>query len=135
MPSIDWDNTFCTGIPLLDVQNKHFVERVNLLFEHQHEEWNKDFICQIFHDYLAYTQNHFRQEELFYEQHDPQELYEHREQHFLFQENLNSLFPDVMDEGPDASRGLSEFIRDWTVFHILHVDKNIACSIRNSVHF
>ena len=134
MLSIYWKNTFLTGIPLLGTQNKHLVERLNLLLEHQYNERNKDFHCQMFRDFLSYIQDHYRQEELFYEQYDPQDLDEHREQHFLFQENLNGFFPDVMNEGPDASRGLSEFVRDWFVFHILHVVKNIACNINYSIH-
>ena len=94
MPSISWKDMFCTGIPLLDTQNKHFVERLNLLIQSQYNAQNKDIYCQMFREFLPYVQDHFRQEDLFYEQYDPQELEEHQQQHFLFQENLNSFIPD-----------------------------------------
>ena len=133
MPSIYWGNTFITGIPLLDAQNKHLVERLDSFFEHQCNERNEDFDCLMFQEFLFYIQDHFRQEELFYERYDPQDLDEHRQQHIFFQENLNGFIPDVINEGSEASRGLFEYIRDWVVFHILHLDKNIACTIKNSI--
>jgi hemerythrin len=134
MSNISWDAKFRTGIPILDTQNKHFLEKVNLLSECLYNEVNNDSSSRIFRDFLSYTQNHFKQEELFYEQYDLQELDEHRQQHFLFQENLISFSSEVINEGPDALKGLTEFIQDWVVFHILYVDKNITSSIQNSIH-
>ena len=83
---------------------------------------------------MAYAHEHFRQEELFLEQFDPDELAEHRRQHFLFQETLTCFCRNVTRDGLDAAVELNQSIRDWVVFHIAHVDKSIARSIKNSMH-
>jgi hemerythrin-like metal-binding protein len=134
MLSIEWQTSYCSGIPLLDTQNKQFIETLNLLFEYQDNDPDHGFLCQMLWKIVAYAHEHFRQEELFLEQFDPDELAEHRQQHFLFQENLTRFCRNVTRDGLDAAVELNQYVRDWVVFHIAHVDKSIARSIKNSAH-
>lgn len=130
MLSIEWDNTFSSGIPLLDTQNKHFVETLNLLFEYENTTSDVDLLHQRLQKTEVYIREHFRQEELFLERFDPDDLGEHQSQHFLFLENLKYFCQDLITAGPDALDELSCYMRDWAVFHITQVDKSIAQRIK-----
>ena len=132
MLSIEWKTDYCTGIRLLDTQNKHLVETLNQLFEYQDNNPNHSLFGQISSRIVAYISKHFEQEELFLEQFDPDELAEHQQQHFLFQENLKYFCQNVVGRGRDAEMELCQYVQDWVVFHIAHVDKSIARSIKNT---
>ena len=88
MLRIEWDNLYCNGIPLLDTQNQHFVETLNMLFEYQSTNPDAEQLCQRLQKLQVYIREHFRQEELFLERLDPEGLMEHQLQHFLFVKNL-----------------------------------------------
>jgi hemerythrin-like metal-binding protein len=133
MASIEWDTHYCTGIPLLDTQNKHFIEILNQLLDQQATNNDRHVLCLMFGNLLGFVQEHFRQEELFYEQYHLDELSEHRQQHFLFQENLNFFYRDVVKEQnqDNVSKELCEYLRDWAVFHVAYVDKSMAHNIKS----
>ena len=134
MLSIEWENSYCSGILFLDTQNKHFVETLNLLFEYQDTKPTNASLFHRFQEVKDYARENFRQEEAFIEQFDPEGLAEHQLQHFLFLENFKCFCYDVRDGTPGAAEELSYFIRDWIVFHIAYVDKTLAERIKNMIH-
>ena len=130
MLSIKWDDTYCNGIPLLDTQNKNFVEMLNLLFEYQDTNPDTSLLYQKFREVETYAREHFRREELFLERFYPDELADHRSQHSLFLDNLKCFSCNVVSDGPDAVNDLSCYIRDWAVIHIGFMDKSITSCIK-----
>jgi hemerythrin-like metal-binding protein len=134
MISIEWKKSYDTGIALLDTQNKHFIEKINLLFELQDNNPEPGFLCEAFCSTLEYAREHFRQEEIFLERLNPDGLFEHCQQHYLFQQNLYNSFKESIKGGKKAICELNQFIRDWIDFHITHLDQNIAMHVRNLAH-
>ena len=130
MHSILWEDTYRTRVPLLDAQNKHLMEMLNVLFSLQQEQPDSNLLTQKLWDTLNHLIHHFKQEELLYEQYVPEELEEHRYQHVLFQDNLKSYCFAVVEGENENSHALCEYIREWVVFHILHMDKNSARKIK-----
>ena len=130
MLSILWEDTYRTRIALLDTQNKHLLEMLNVLFELQQGESDSNLLTQKLWETLDHLIHHFKQEEQLYELYVPDDLEEHRYQHFLFQDNLKSYCCSVIEGETENSHALCEYICEWVVFHILHMDKNIARKIK-----
>ena len=130
MQSIQWENMFHTRVPLLDTQNKHLVEMLNVFFELQNEQPESDVLFEMLWRISKHFNEHFKQEELLYEQYVPEDLEEHRYQHSLFQDNLTSYCVSVLERETEPSHILCEYIRDWLVFHISHMDMNTASKIQ-----
>lgn len=125
MVSIEWKKTCCTGIPLLDTQNKHLVEMLNSLFEFHRIEHNPAALLKTLQGIYKHIREHFRQEEELYKQYLPEYLEEHQLQHSMFLENFDS----AIENGISDSENLYGYIRDWVVFHIENMDMNCANKI------
>ena len=133
MLKIDWNEIYCSGISLLDTQNYYFVEMLNLLFENQQNSRTHGLFGRIFHETVNHLQEHFQEEERFYKEYALQDFDLHQEQHQHFLETLNHMEPKALEEGTHDSLLLCEFLRDWTIFHILKVDRNTVFDIKNSI--
>ena len=107
---------------------------LNLLFELQEDEPAVDVFLQIFHETVNHLEEHFQEEEQFYQTHAPQELDSHREQHQHFLKTLEHRSNDLNDEDPETLRALCDYFRDWLILHVLDFDKNTAYHIKSSVH-
>ena len=129
MLQIEWSTNYCTGIRLLDTQNKHTFEMLKLLFEFQREDPGPDMFHQLFRQTVNHLEEHFQEEEQFYQKHAPQELDSHRLQHQDFLQALDHRCNDLTE----TSGTLCEYVLDWMIFHILNFDKNAAYSIKSAV--
>lgn len=133
MFSIEWAKKYSTGIAFLDIGNEHFAETSNQLLQilqsHAECDSHQDLILSI----IAHAQDHFKCEEAFLRNFNLDELEEHCQQHSIFLDNLKEFSGNLSKENREAKVQLCQFIRDWYVFHVTHMDQHIAVAIKNSI--
>jgi hemerythrin-like metal-binding protein len=134
MLQIEWDIEYCTGIELVDTQNKHFVGLLNVLFEIQQNEPEAGLLYRMLRETMDRLHEHFVQEEQFYGRHAPLEADSHRRQHYYFLKTVDHFEDDALNAESTAAQALCEYLREWTIFHILNFDKHIACAIQQAMH-
>lgn len=123
---------YFTGIELIDDEHKQLFAYANEAFELLQEEFTPDKydnISHILEELRDYTKKHFADEESYMESIHYKRLFTQKIQHQQFIEKLDELDIDHLGETDDQDgqiRGILDFLTDWLVNHILHVDTLIG---------
>lgn len=127
MKTINWDNSFETGIQSLDHRNRNYIDKLNGLI--RAIQANPLQIKELLGDFLPYARRHFGAEEFYLARTvDAAAFADHRRRHRFFQEFLSQ---PLLDDSFGAEE-VCGFLADWTEFHIRHLDKDALSGL--SVH-
>ncbi len=128
-----WNNSFETGIPLIDEQHKRLINLLNLLASHLAYQSDMLVLDNIFKELAEYTIYHFKSEgeiwRKYFGENDDWEL-QHQKEHASFMvevlklkaEEQHKTFNDVVED-------LLSFLTHWLAFHIVDSDKRMAKAV------
>lgn len=133
MEAFHWEQYFETGISDVDEQHHKLVNIINKF---------GDLLAQdtivytdveiIFKELVDYTVYHFEEEEavMINDGIDDRHFKQHKLEHEIFLEEVNTLYSHISPQKLDSSRYLLEYLINWLASHILGVDQIMAKQIR-----
>lgn len=116
------------GIDLIDEEHKQIFAYANEAYELLHEEFTPDKydnISDILEKLREYTKKHFADEEAYMESIHYKRLFTQKVQHQAFIEKLEEFDLEHMQDAEDQDEqimNILNFLTDWLINHILHVD-------------
>ena len=119
---------YYTGIELIDEEHKQLFAYADEAYELLHEEFTPDKydnISHILEELREYTKKHFADEEAYMESIQYKRLFTQKIQHQEFINKLDELNMEHMGDEENQQEQIEnilDFLTDWLVNHILHVD-------------
>ncbi|MCL1926869.1 MAG: hemerythrin family protein [Syntrophorhabdaceae bacterium] len=123
-----WRSTFETGNDIIDNQHKQLFATLNTLFEAYRNGEEKQGMKKALDFMVAYTLQHFDDEEKLQEESDYPEYSAHKKLHAEFRKMIEEFAIELTLNGP-LEEILIEFytvVHDWLVNHIKVEDLKIA---------
>ena len=121
-----WDQSFCTGINIIDEQHKLLFKlgrEFELLLQIPDGVSKKDDALKLLVDLRDYVTFHFYTEESLMEQIDYPDVEQHREYHEIFQKQITNIsLKNINNENYDEMRTLLNNIYSWIFDHMLKED-------------
>jgi hemerythrin-like metal-binding protein len=122
----DWADVLGIGLPILDEQHKQLFavadDLLNAIARGEGEAALKD----TFERLKAYTRYHFKEEEAYMTRIGYPGESEHTAEHVLLLIRVNTLWRLIESGQIVSPRGISLFVNDWIVEHIMHKDAMIG---------
>ncbi|MBK8792320.1 MAG: hemerythrin family protein [Holophaga sp.] len=130
MPIIQWQESYATGIQIIDDQHRQLFQTINELFDLIQTDaalpqilGNLDFL-------LAYAVNHFQTEESFMAESGYPDLSEHHDEHRRLVERIHTIRARFSTPEPPTPLELSRMVSEWTSHHIGEVDMGYASFLK-----
>ena len=121
-----WDQSFCTGINIIDEQHKLLFKlgrEFELLLQIPDGVSKKDDAIKLLADLRDYVTFHFYTEESLMEQIDYPDVEQHREYHEIFQKQITNIsLKNINNENYDEMRTLLNNLYSWIFDHMLKED-------------
>ena len=130
-----WDDSYNTGVEIIDTQHKKLVDILNKLDESLAERSGYQVLIGLLQELLAYTEYHFNSEEEFMCSHgyDEAEYSKHLLAHKEFADQIEKEVKECLVNPEKVSSELLDFLVEWLINHILLSDKLMVDElIRNS---
>lgn len=131
MPYISWKNSFNIGISVIDDQHKKLVEIINELYEAQRLGTSQSIINDVLIKMEDYTKYHFDMEEEMQHANKYPEIMQHKIEHREFIDKLTLFKRDSKKNNLLLSLKTIDYLKDWTINHILGSDKDFGEYLRN----
>lgn len=127
MPLMEWSDRLSVGIGIVDTQHKKLVGMVNDLYDAVQSGHGQDVLGKILDGLIAYTAEHFKQEETFFAQTGYPDTEAHKKEHA----DLVKQVLDVQAKYKSGATGVlslevMNFLKNWLVKHIQGSDKKYA---------
>lgn len=137
MAEFVWKKQFNIGVEEIDTQHQALVKLVNEFIEKAKAVKTKavlsgeDFITvsSLMSELKAYTETHFRAEELLMKSVKYPELKDHQRIHNSLREHVEEMEQKVNSMDKNALNKMIIILRDWYVEHIMEEDKRIGAFI------
>ena len=131
MGQITWKESYSIGITVIDDQHKILIGLINELYEAQRHGTGQLIVGEVLKKLTDYTIYHFTmEEEMLFKNMFPQ-LDEHKKEHLGFIENLTALQKDADRNNLLLTLKTLNFLKDWTITHILGSDREYADYLRD----
>lgn len=122
--NIIWKNEYNTGIVIIDRQHRNLVDIINNLSEAHNQKQEKEVLRETILKLVEYTKNHFGYEEKHMMQYTYVKLDEHKKQHAQFISKMVEILNTLKKQNyENLTADILEFLKNWTMQHILHDDK------------
>jgi len=126
MAQFQWQDSFNTGIATVDAQHRKLVEMINQLDRRNLSRAPGNTIKDVLVALVAYTQEHFADEERHMEEIGYANLGQHKALHKSFTSKIIAVLLDLKDDKTIDPRELRTFLTTWFISHILNEDKKMA---------
>jgi hemerythrin-like metal-binding protein len=127
-----WDDSFVSGVRLIDVRHKRLFEAVNRLIDACEQGKGKEELTKSLAFLADYTVKHFSEEEALQQKYGYTEYPAHRAIHEAFKKSVGEFAAELELQG--SSEGLVERLKKevggWLVTHVKVVDLKMAAAIR-----
>ena len=126
MGFIDWDESFSTGISLIDDQHKRLFEIIN---NYHSGIRNTEVTFQLL---LSYVDFHFNTEERYFEEFKYEDAAKHIMGHIYYEEEIYRLYIEYHSGNYTADRreAIEGFIKGWITRHVKVSDKEYVQCFR-----
>jgi len=131
MSKIIWKESFNIGIKVIDDQHKKLIDIINQLYDAQQTGTSQTIIVDILTKLSDYTIYHFEMEEEMQSANRFPKFEQHKGEHDEFVLRLIDLKKDVDRNNLLLSLKTIDFLKDWTINHILGSDKDFGEYLRN----
>lgn len=122
--TFDWDNSYTVKVKRFDEQHKHLFEIVKKLYVAIENKDDRLALALIINDLISYSKEHFTEEETCLLKHQFPDYEKHRKQHKLFIEKIEQFAADYNSGKHLLHFDILIFLKNWTLQHILSVDKS-----------
>lgn len=126
MTQITWKESYSIGVDAIDEQHKKLLSLINDLYEAQRSGTTQVIIGDVISKLFDYTVYHFGMEEKMQVDNRYPMYEEHRKEHLGFIEQLEVFKKDANKNNLLLSLKTTDFLKDWTINHILGTDKEFA---------
>jgi len=117
MTTVKWNNSYSTGIDIIDEQHKKLFDIMNEIYVASENNSDISIIVALFDELHKYTQYHFDEEEAYFSSLSENSIDEHKQQHQYFIDELEKIKQQCLRIG-GLSLELLFFLNDWLVEHI-----------------
>ncbi len=126
-----WNDSYKTGVDIIDKQHKKLVDLLNQLDESLAIDGNTQIVIDLLDELVDYTQYHFKAEEEFMQSHnyDNNSFKEHQLIHQQFVEQVKQAQQGCHSDPEQVTDELLDFLVQWLINHILLTDKQMAANI------
>ena len=134
MPLINWSDDLSVGIMEIDNQHKKLIDIINRLNDAMKTGQGAQAVGGILQELVAYTREHFSNEEKYFEKFGYEKREEHVERHEEFVERIELFRNNFAAKKLGLSTELFMFLRDWLVKHIKVEDQKYkSCFLEHGV--
>jgi len=119
----EWKDSYSVDIKTIDDDHQGMFRLVNQLFDAMSQGKAKEILSETLGHLVDYTKTHFRREEMYFLTTNYPETVEHKLQHELFVEKIDTLRKQFDDGDKQISVDLIKYLSDWLINHILISDK------------
>ena len=130
MSQIVWKEAYSLGIQAIDEQHKKLLSIINELYDAQKLGTTQAIISDVINKLTDYTVYHFNMEEQMQTENRYPQYEEHRQEHLGFIARLEELKKDAQKNNLLLSLKTLDFLKDWTISHILGTDKDFAAYLK-----
>lgn len=126
---IAWEDSYATGISIIDKQHMQLVDTLNVLVDAIDSESRHGQIYDIILQLKDYAKYHFSTEEKLMQEYNYPAYDEHRMEHVTFVDQITLFDLDTILATDGLVWEVLHFLRQWLTTHILVVDKQFAASV------
>lgn len=126
MPYIEWRTTYEVGFKLIDDQHIKLIAIMNELYDAQQRGTGQMIVTKSLLELVDYTVYHFSTEEKLFTQYEYPKKVQHMKEHQEFVDRINNLKADAGKGNLLLSIKTMEYLKDWTINHILGTDKEFG---------
>jgi methyl-accepting chemotaxis protein len=129
-----WDDSFVTGVKLIDARHMRLFEMVNRLLDACDQGRGQDELAKSLSFLINYTVKHFSEEEALQQQYAYPGFQEHRRIHENFKKTVGKFAQELNSQGP--SQAMLEQIKTqvggWLVTHVKSEDIKMAAFLTSA---
>jgi hemerythrin-like metal-binding protein len=118
-----WNDSYDTGIRIIDSQHKRLIAILNELFEAMEKGQGSAIMAKLLADLHNYTVTHFSTEENLLKQSDYPDFAAHKKLHDEFAARVHQMQAACEKGQVSMSLRLATFLKTWLAEHILGTDK------------
>jgi hemerythrin len=122
MPIIAWNDTYRTGIDIVDAQHRKLFDAINGLHDAMASGKGRAHVAETLSFLADYTMKHFADEERLMTTHGYPGYAEHKKIHDRLVAQVNALVAQLAS-GAAPTLEVSDFLSDWLKHHIDEVDR------------
>ncbi len=126
MVGIVWRDSYKIGVDQIDAQHKKLLLIINDLYEAHKRGTSQTMIIKILNELVEYTNYHFTIEEDLFKQYDYPQKDIHLDEHRYFVGRIAELQQESKKGNLLLSLKTIDFLKDWTINHILGTDKEFG---------
>jgi hemerythrin-like metal-binding protein len=134
MTNLQWNDTFSVGFKLIDDQHKILISLINDLYVAKRFGTLKTAIIGVLEKLAAYTVYHFNAEKELFTQYKYPKTSEHLAEHDYFVDKVKGFQKVLITDGTKLSLKTIDFLKDWTITHILGWDKEFGEYVKQHDH-
>ncbi len=123
MSLVTWNTNYSVNVKQFDDQHMKLVDLVNKLHDAMKVGKGSEVVGDVLKALIAYTQNHFADEERLMKQHGYPDYENHKKEHNQLVMQVQDVNRKVQQGSPALTQSVMLFLRDWLVKHIQGEDK------------
>lgn len=131
--AIRWDESWDTGISVIDQQHRKLLNLINDLTEAMRQGKSRDVMDDVLTVLVEYTKTHFNTEERLMAQVQYIEIVEHKAQHADFIKKIEGFLQKAKAGSSVLSIELMSFLSSWIINHIKGTDARYVPSLLGKV--
>jgi hemerythrin-like metal-binding protein len=132
MQKLTWKSAYDIGIAPIDEQHKKLLEIINELYEGNQSGSSHLIMDSIFTRLADYTHYHFSTEEDMFAQYRYPVAAQHITEHDEFRGKVKSLRAETKGGNLILSLKTIDYLKDWTINHILGTDREFSNFVRDA---
>lgn len=123
MPAIEWNDSYLTGVRVIDNDHRMLFLIINMLIRDHESGQRPAFMAETLSALVNYVEVHFAREENYMRQYGYPDVDDHIAEHRSLETSVSALM-DIFDSNGDGlDMGKTcEFLGDWLRHHILNRD-------------
>lgn len=119
----EWNENYSVDIRTIDDDHQGLFRLINQLFDAMSHGMAKEILQETLGHLIDYTKTHFKREEMYFLTTNYPETVEHKLQHELFIEKIDTLKKQFDEGDKQISVELIKYLSDWLINHILISDR------------
>lgn len=125
MALITWSDDFSVGVKELDEQHKTLINIINELFTlYTEKKFGQADVSPIFKALMDYADQHLATEEYYFNLYNYEKGPQHTALHNAYREKISALKAEYEKDNSEKTLfAVNNFLNEWWVWHINHVDK------------
>ncbi len=127
-----WNDSYSVRVQRIDSEHQQLFVIVNNLYEAMKGGRGRDVLQPVLQELVAYTQQHFRNEEALLRQAGYADLAAHIVQHQKFVNRIQQLSNEYQAGATAITVELLDFLKNWLTGHIMGTDQHYSAALHAS---